>query len=122
MTTETVYLVRGKGGEYARGTKICSSGRGAKNSLNAHVDALIDYEVRKNYPTVNNPISALCYLWQWGGYRKHFKNWSTLEKAIHQMRIGVNVSHITEQSYDEYMKIVERMYDYWFVEKVEQKC
>lgn len=118
MSKEKVYLVRGRNGEYALGTKICTSSRGAKNSMNSYVDGMIDYKIRTDYPGLDNPMSGLGYLWRWGVSKPTLKSWKTLEQYL--LTCQLNISKITEQDYDEFIQLVLDIEDYWSVEEVEQ--
>jgi len=118
MNKENVYLVRGKNGEYALGTKICRSSNGAKNSMNNFVDGMIDYKVRTNYSGFNNPMNGLGYLWRWGAAKPALKEWKTLEQYL--LTCQLNIAKITEQDYDEFIELVTEIEDYWHVEEVTQ--
>lgn len=120
MSKEKVYLVRGKNGEYALGTKICHSSRGAKNSLNSYVEGLIDLKVRTDYPGLNNPMSGLSYIWRWAGAgsKSLFGDWASIEHYL--MNCQLNIAKITEQDYDEFIELVTEVMEYWTVEEVEQ--
>ena len=119
MSKEFVYLVRGKNGEYARGTKVCTSSRGAKNSLNSHVEGVIDQTIRTVYPS-NDPLSGLSYIWRWAGAgsKNLFRDWNTLDQ--HLQTCGLNIAKITEKDYDEFIRLVRGIYAHWHVEEVEQ--
>jgi len=120
MKKEMVYLVRGKGGEYALGTKICASKSGAKNSLNSFVCGLIDHKIRTEYPGISNPMDSLNYLHRWFFSKKNspMGNWNTLKPFLQTTQL--NLAKVTEQDYDEFIRIVREIYDYWDVEGVEQ--
>ncbi|MHA1288155.1 MAG: hypothetical protein ACTSPB_12195 [Candidatus Thorarchaeota archaeon] len=120
MNKEFVYLVRGKNGEYARGTKVCTSSRGAKNSLNSHVEGVIDHTIRTVYPGLDNPFSGLSYIWRWAGAgsKDLFRDWKTLEQHLQMCQL--NIAKITEKDYDEFLRLVNGIYDHWHIEEVEQ--
>lgn len=120
MNKEKVYLVRGKNGEYARGTKVCTSSRGAKNSMHSYVEGMIDQTIRTVYPGLDNPMSGLSYIWRWAGAgsKKLFRNWASLDHYL--LNCGLNIAKITEKDYDEFLRLVNGIYAHWHVEEVEQ--
>ena len=122
MNKEKIYLVRGKNGEYARGTKVCVSRNGAQNSLNSHVEGVIDHTIRTVYPSLNHPFSGLSYIWRWAGAgsKDLFRDWQSLEKYLQTCQL--NIAKITEKDYDEFLRLVRGIYDYWHVEEVEQNA
>ena len=122
MSKEKVYLVRGKNGEYAQGTKICASRTGAKNSLNSYVNGIIDYTIRTDYPGLDNPMDSLSYLYRWYLSKKDspLESWNKLQPFLQNTHL--NLARITEQDYDKFIQIITDAYDYWYVEEVEQNA
>lgn len=124
MSKENVYLVRGKNGEYASGTKICSSGRGAKSTMNKFIEGLIYLRLRELYGDnvpYENPLHQMYMVWCWGGGKQHFTDWNTFQSHNDaEIRNGLNVSRKTKSEYDEFVKIVKEIEDYWHIEEIEQ--
>lgn len=120
MKKENVYLIRGKNGEYALGTKICASSRGAKNSMNSYVDGVIDHTIRTTFPRTNDPMSDMSMIRRWQGGPELLRDWLTLDQ--HLQTTHLNYCRITERDYDAFVKLVDGIIDYWSVEEVEQNA
>ena len=122
MSKETVYLVRGKNGEYASGTKVCTSSRGAKSTMNKFIEGLIYTRLNEhgNVP-YDNPLQQMYMVWCWGGGKRHFTDWNTFQDHNDtELRNGLNVSRKTKSEYDEFVTMVKDIEDYWYIEEVEQ--
>ena len=120
---EKVYLVRGKNGEYASGTKVCVSSRGAKNTMNKFIDGAIHVALNHNRRRIafDHPLYQMFTSWCWGRNKPAFTNWDSFQKFNdRELSNGLNVKRISKAEYDEYMKIVNDITDYWSVEEVEQ--
>jgi hypothetical protein len=124
MDKVNVYLVRGKNGEYASGTKVCVSSRGAKNTMNKFLDGAIHVAINKRAggrASFDDPLYQMFTTWCWGRSKPAFCDWSSFERHNDlQIRNGLNVERITRSEYETFMDIVNHISDYWSVEEVEQ--
>ena len=124
MNKENVYLIRGKNGEYASGTKVCSSSRGATSTMNKFIDGAIYTAIQERYSrqtSYDHPLYELYTCWCWRASKSEFSNWDSFQKFNdREIRSGFNVTRISKAEYDEYVKIVNDIYDYWSVEEVKQ--
>ena len=123
MNKEKVYLVRGKNGEYASGTKVCVSSRGAKNTMNKFLDGAIYVSIKKiaGKPSFDHPLEQMFTSWCWGRNKHAFCNWkSYAQHNDMEIRNGLNVKRIAKNEYETFMDIVNDITDYWTIEEVEQ--
>lgn len=91
--------------------------------FNSFVEGMIHYYLSNDNPVyrkLQDELDALYHHWCWGGGKKNFDSYAKLHDALSapsRWRISVNISR---PAYDEFMRIIDKIYDEWSVEEVTQ--
>ena len=114
MNKEKVYLIRGKNGEYAKGTKICASSRGANSTMSKFIEGRIYLQLRELHGrniSFDHPLQQMYTTWCWGGGKQHFNDWDTFQRYNDaEIRSGMNVKRIVKSDYDIFAAIVNNIH------------
>lgn len=117
-----VYVIRNKAGAFAPRTKVYPSKSGGTMGFNSFVEGMIHYYLSNDNPVYRkyeDELDSLYHYWCWGGGRKKFHTYNQLCDSIRTAIPSIN-KNISRPAYDEFMRIIEKIYDEWGVEEITQ--
>lgn len=118
-----VYVIRNKAGALAPRTKIYPSKSGGTMGFNSFVEGMIHYYLSNDNPVYRqyeNEMDAMYHHWCWGGGKKNFDTYNKLHDALSISTYYQTAVRVSRPAYDEFMRIIDKIYDEWSVEEVTQ--
>jgi hypothetical protein len=118
-----VYVIRNKAGAFAPRTKVYPSKAGGTMGFNSFVEAMLSYYLNDDNPVYRQldcEMDALFHYWSWGGGKKSFGNYQRVHDELANPTGYRNPMKISRPAYDEFMRIIDKIYDEWSVEEITQ--
>lgn len=122
-----VYVIRNKAGALAPRTKIYPSKSGGTMGFNSFVEGMIHYYLSNDNPVYRKyqtEMDTMYHHWCWGGGKKNFDSYAKLHDALTNPPASINCFirpiNVPRPAYDEFMRIIDKIYDEWSVEEVAQ--
>ena len=118
-----VYVIRNKAGAFAPRTKIYPSKSGGTMGFNSFVEGMIHYYLSNDNPVYRKydvELDAMYNHWCWGGGKKNFDSYAKLHDALAASTYYHSPVKISRPAYDEFIRIIDKIYDEWGVEEITQ--
>lgn len=118
-----VYVIRNKNGAFAPRTKIYPSKSGGTMGFNSFVEGMIHYYLSNDNPVYRkyqDDLDVLYHHWCWGGGKKNFSCYDKVRDALAAPSRWRGSANVSRPAYDEFMRIIDKIYDEWSVEEVTQ--
>jgi hypothetical protein len=116
-----VYVIRNKAGAFAPRTKVYPSKSGGTMGFNSFVEGMISYYLSNDNPVyrqLENELDTLWHYWTWGGGKRKFTSYERVRDDIADaIKSAVKISR---PAYDEFVRILDKIYDEWSVEEITQ--
>lgn len=118
-----VYVIRNKAGAFAPRTKVYPSKAGGTMGFNSFVESMLSYYLTTDnlvYRQLEDELNYLYHYWTWGGGKKNFGRYEDVRDELANPGGLKTPVRISRPAYDEFMRIIDKIYDEWSVEEITQ--